>query len=1285
MGVVYRAIDRATGCEAALKILHDEATAEHDERLQREARLLSELSHPAVVRYIAAGTTDSGRPYLAMEWLQGEDLAARLRRASLGAGEAVRICARAAAALGAAHARGIVHRDIKPSNLFVIGGDVERLKVLDFGIARSHSIHDTMTRSGLAIGTPRYMAPEQARGQRDLDARADVYSLGCVLYECLVGRPPFEASNPAALLAKIVIEEPRALRMSRGDLPPQLDHLVARMLAKDPAARPRDGRELAAELEQFADLDDTARASSVGRVSAVSIGEQRLMCLVFAASAIEPPAVSTTTEVMPDPDATRTMVGPASRRTRLHDISDAVVSHRGRMEVLADGSVVITLLSQGAATDQAARAARCALALRGLVPEAPISLAIGRAVVGDRLPLGELIDRATALVAGGGRAIRVDEVSAGLLDTRFVIEGDAAGLALSGERDVALVTRKLLGKPTPCVGRERELATLGAILDECVGEPMAHIVLVTGAAGVGKSRLRYEVIERLASKHAMQVWIGRGDAMSAGTPFTMLAQALRRAARIVDNEPLSTRASKLRARVLRHVPRADAIKVTPFLGELIDASFDDSSLELAAARNDPQLMGDQMLRACEVFVRAECEANPVLLVLEDLQWGDRPSVQFVDQLVRRLADKPLLVLALARPDIDAVFPRLWSERGVERIHLRELTKRAAEKLVRDVLGADLDPAMVERLVERAAGNAFYLEELIRSIAEGHDDRLPETVVAMVQARVESLEPEARHVLRAASVFGQVFWRSGVVALLEPGTTAATDWLDELVERELLTARRDSRLVDEIEYTFRHGLVREAAYAMLTDHDRKVGHKLAGEWLESRVRDQAGDADAVALAEHFLRGDELRRASTWFQHAAEQALAGDDLASACERAERAIACVHAVGDTAGSVDNEIVGRLRGLQAGAHGWRGEYALAVERGTEAIARLTPATVPWLDAAAAVAQAAARQLAHDRVTELVRTLATLAIEPHARRSFTHAVAMTMTSLLWNADPDLVARIFERLDESEAAADGDPVTLAWVGASRAWRAMREGDHVAALELDRQVETYRRAVGDIRNACQQRANVGYGEMMLGDYEHAERSLREAIETSTRIGLHHVTVAARHNLGLVLARRGKLDEARAVETAALASADAQGNLRLAAAARNYLALIEIAAGHTDAAIEYARQAIAGAADKPGSLCGYHATLSTAYLLAGDGTAALAHAKTAKELVERHGHAEEADAAIRLAYGEAMAAVGDSDGARAAIADAARRLREAAERISDPRLRRTYLDAIPEHARTLALDV
>ena len=136
MGTVYHAIDRVTGGEAAVKVLHDGASADSIERFAREVALLAELTHPGFVRYLAHGTTGEGPPFLAMEWLEGEDLATRLRRVGVGANDAVQLIARVARALGVAHARGVVHRDIKPNNLFLVGLELARVKILDLGIAR---------------------------------------------------------------------------------------------------------------------------------------------------------------------------------------------------------------------------------------------------------------------------------------------------------------------------------------------------------------------------------------------------------------------------------------------------------------------------------------------------------------------------------------------------------------------------------------------------------------------------------------------------------------------------------------------------------------------------------------------------------------------------------------------------------------------------------------------------------------------------------------------------------------------------------------------------------------------------------------------------------------------------------------------------------------------------------------------------------------------------------------------------------------------------------------------
>src|SRR5262245_19545652 len=190
MGTVYRARDLETGAPVAVKVLADQR-ADAVARFTHEAHALATLRHPHIVTYVAHGLTQSGEPYLAMEWFEGEDLEKRITRGPLDPASAIDLLVRVADALAVVHARGILHRDIKPANLFLPNGDLAQVKVLDFGVARLGGGARTLTHFGSAVGTPAYMAPEQARGDLTIDARADVFSLGCVLFDCLTGRPPF--------------------------------------------------------------------------------------------------------------------------------------------------------------------------------------------------------------------------------------------------------------------------------------------------------------------------------------------------------------------------------------------------------------------------------------------------------------------------------------------------------------------------------------------------------------------------------------------------------------------------------------------------------------------------------------------------------------------------------------------------------------------------------------------------------------------------------------------------------------------------------------------------------------------------------------------------------------------------------------------------------------------------------------------------------------------------------------------------------------------------------------
>ncbi|HTA90305.1 MAG TPA: serine/threonine-protein kinase [Polyangiaceae bacterium] len=246
MARVYRSRDLETDAVVALKrpAKDDPGTLA---RFLEEGRILSELAHPAIVRQLAHGGTHFEDAHIVMEWLEGDTLATRLAAGPLSLLDAVTVTRRAAEALSAVHRAKIAHRDLKPANLILCDALPARTKLIDFGIARREATRGLTVHSSFAGGTWAYMSPEQAMGSAELGARADIYSLGCVLFECITGEPAFPSDRAQAVLAK-VWQKPPNLADFCDNLPKPLVELVAKMLATDPLQRQRDGGALTTEL-----------------------------------------------------------------------------------------------------------------------------------------------------------------------------------------------------------------------------------------------------------------------------------------------------------------------------------------------------------------------------------------------------------------------------------------------------------------------------------------------------------------------------------------------------------------------------------------------------------------------------------------------------------------------------------------------------------------------------------------------------------------------------------------------------------------------------------------------------------------------------------------------------------------------------------------------------------------------------------------------------------------------------------------------------------------------------
>ena len=1226
MAVVHRGRDERTGAPVAIKVLLRASEIDR-ERFKREATTLEALEHPGIVRALAHGSIEDGTPYLVMEWLEGEDLEVRLQRGALDVPGTLALGARVAAALGEAHARGVVHRDVKPSNIVLVGGRLEEARVIDFGVARA-TLAAGVTSTGLVVGTPGYMSPEQARGVHTVDARADVFALGCVLFECLAGAPPFVGDHPVAILAKILMADPPRVGTLRS-VPAELDELVARMLSKSPEDRPADGAAVAGELARVA-LGEGVAAS---RPSMITEHEQQVVSVVLA---LLPDA---------DSDATIAQEDHVALTTR---VSRAVVALGATFEVTVDGSIVVVPRADSP-TDKAALAARCALALERALPGRTVVVATGRALVSRGVPMGRVIDAAVALArrVGAREAVIVDEATRALLDARFELSGDE----LVGERGEGGGTRTVLGRATPLVGRARELATLARLFEQTVAEGAPRCAVVTGAPGQGKTRLAEELARAvIAAEPRARVWRARADALAAGSAFGLVAQLVR--ASIGDDVGWS----RVRDHVAALLPENPT--AAEFLGELVRSPPPTPGVRLVSARADAVVMSDQITTAFVDLMLAEGGAAPLVVIVDDLQWGDLPSVKLLDALLRADGGLPLFVVALARPEVDETFPALWSERDVTRLALGALSRKASEQLVRSVLGEGADGAIVARIVAAAEGNPFSLEELLRTAGASEAADLPDSVLAMSSRRLEAFDPDTRQVLRAASVFGPRFWRDGLVALVGDAKTRAVDVaLDVLARAEVIAPAPSSRLAGQREFEFRHAIVQEAAYAMLPDADRELGHRLAATWLVAR-----GELEPVTLATHAERGGDRSAASEWWVVAGEQALEGSDLRAASERAERAVV------DAAAPRTR---GAARRVQAEASFWAGDQQATRRRATEALRLLEPGSVAWFEAAL-FAFSATSQLGDAPATlALVEEVRAARASADARVTQVQTLAVGAGYLVLQGATERAEELLDEIEpEANAVAAERPGVLARTTVSRTILAYVRADLGAYIKGTRAAAQLFLAAGDQRRELGQRANLAHALGECGAYEAAVRVGRDVEIGATRLGLPHTVALARQNLGHALTMLGAHEDAERAQRAALEEFARGSHKRLEGASHVYLALGALAREDLDAAATHASRAIEVLDASPPLLPFALAVRAEVTLRRGDAAAARADAARALERLDALGGEGEGITTILCAAAEAALACGDRAAALEAATRGVRHVEGRAVTLKDASLRESF---------------
>jgi tetratricopeptide (TPR) repeat protein len=611
------------------------------------------------------------------------------------------------------------------------------------------------------------------------------------------------------------------------------------------------------------------------------------------------------------------------------------------------------------------------------------------------------------------------------------------------------------------------------------------MVFVTGPPGIGKSRLVSEWFARGGRAGTAKALFARAEPNSSGSALSLVERLVRDAMGIRESDEAETQCRGIARHLARSPEGQSKGHLVEFLAELLGISGAiEASPVLRSARATPEIMREQMRRALQSWLDIETARQPVVVVLEDLHWADPPSVEFWTETARDNPNRSLMILALARPDAEQQFTAL--SHGVA-VHLRllGLAPRAAKQLVDFALDRPLSPDVLARVIQTADGNPFILEELIRHVAAGSTD-WPDTVMAMVQSRIERLEPNARRVLRAASVFGERCWDAAVDEVIG-GAADTPSLLKSLSQNELLICAAESRYADTREYRFRHALLRDAAYAMLTVEDRRVAHAIAGDWL-----DRNQEKDASALADHFERAGLSERALPWLVRAAKMAIDAGDTKTTIELANRG------VGLGAGGLQR---GRLLLLRCYADALAGSFDVPVTR--EAVDLLPIGSAPWWLGVAVLIFGASIGGNPAEAAPIVKIAADAPFTKDRDVPFGQGLQTLIGGLVLLGRSDVAETILERAARAMAAdPEPDPIFAAFLESARcALAAVTPLQGRWCLEMayldGRRCAATLGALGALHGQMVAEYYVSVAAMHLGLYEDAVKGCRRAIELAER--------------------------------------------------------------------------------------------------------------------------------------------------------------------------------------------
>jgi class 3 adenylate cyclase/tetratricopeptide (TPR) repeat protein len=423
------------------------------------------------------------------------------------------------------------------------------------------------------------------------------------------------------------------------------------------------------------------------------------------------------------------------------------------------------------------------------------------------------------------------------------------------------------GRPqTQLVGRDRDLSTLLGLFDEAIDSGRPRLALVTGPAGIGKSRLVGEFAEAVEGRPApVAVFRGRCLAAGRGVTYGALGELLRQACGISLDASAESARGLLSGRagdILRRLslPDDEAEEAVHALGATAGITYPDDALD----RLEPRAVFDRIARAWPTFATALASERPTLFLIEDLHWAGEPLLEMIDRLIVR-STGPLLIVATARPELGETHPTFLAGRGdVSTTALRRLTDDQSQALMDGLLPDAQWPVQLRgEVLAKAEGNPFFLEEIVQRLVDegavvdgpeggriavsGATSPLPDTIYALLASRIDALPPTEKRVLQAASVVGRNFWQDPVVRTL--GDIPIGTAIETLEARGMILALPTSTIAGHPEYLFRHTLVRDVAFSSLPKARRARAHAEIGRWLAEMAGDRP-EALAELVAHHY---------------------------------------------------------------------------------------------------------------------------------------------------------------------------------------------------------------------------------------------------------------------------------------------------------------------------------------------------------------------------------------------------------------------------------------------------